>query len=109
MNERTLEFEVNKQRIRKKKTCDFSGLVPGSVNYLRAKFYFSEEWNSCIKIVTFESEENQGVSVPVKLDENDSCIIPDVISKTQRFTVFVLGGTTDYRISTGTTKVKQGR
>lgn len=107
MNERTLEFEVIKQRLKKKRGCDFTGLVSGSVNYLRAKFYFSEEWTDCVKIATFETQNDSRVSISIQLDENDSCIVPGEIAKAERFTVSVLGGTTDYKICTGTTKVKQ--
>ena len=50
---RTLRFTVDGQTIRKNPDCDFSGLVAGSVGYLRANFKFSKEWFGCTKAASF--------------------------------------------------------
>lgn len=105
-NFRTLEFVVDKQRLMKNRNCDFSRIVAGTVGYLRAKFYFSEEWEGCVKIATFESD---AVEEPksVVLDIEDSCDIPAEVLTAERFYVSVLGGKTDYRINTNKSKVRQ--
>ena len=107
MGQRTLAFNVKQQRLMKRPNCDFSGIVSGSVGYLRVKFYFSpEEWNKCtLKVARFwlGDEEHS-----VKLDETNSCDIPPEVLTGEVFEVSVLGASTDtYRIETNTIKVKQ--
>lgn len=101
---RTLEFTVDCQKVRKKSDCDFSGIVAGSVGFLRAKFYFSQEWSDCKKAASFwvESQEHS-----VILDENDSCTIPAEALSTERFEVSVTGAKRGYKITTNKTKVRQ--
>lgn len=102
---RVLEFEVKGQRLLKKRSCNFSGLVAGSIGYLQAKFDFSEEWSDCtIKIARFWLGEEEHA---MTLDENNTCQIPDKVLKSESFDVSVLGACPSYRIKTNKTKIRQ--
>ena len=101
---RTLEFTVDRQKVRKKSDCDFSGLVAGSVGFLRAKFYFTPEWADCKKAASFWVNEQEH---SVLLDEEDSCKIPAEALTTERFEVSVTGAKRGYKITTNKTKVRQ--
>lgn len=104
---RTLEFNVSKQRLIKRPGCDFSGLVAGSVGYLQAKFYFSEdEWGKCsTKIASFWINDSEQA---ICLDENNTCSIPPEITINRKFDVSVVGGAPGYRIKTNKICVRQG-
>lgn len=104
---RILEFEVKKQRLVKRRACDFSGLVRGSVNYLSARLYFTnDEWQQCsIKIARFWV---QGREYAVLLDENDSCIVPKEAVNSDTFGVSVLGVAKTHKIETNAVYVRQG-
>lgn len=104
---RILEFEIQKQRLIKKPTCDFSGLVAGSIGYLQAKFYFSDsEWHRCTDRVArfwLDNEEHA-----VLLDEHNSCTIPSEVLTGSKFEVSVIGAAPGYKIETNKISVKQG-
>lgn len=105
MHQRTLEFEVCQQRLMRYRDCDFSGIVAGSVGYLRAKFYFtSREWTGCTIAASFWSD---GKEYAVLLDRNNECLIPAEALKGERFLVSVMGAKPGYRIETTKVKVKQ--
>lgn len=103
---RILEFEVEKQRLRKNPDCDFSNIVPGTSGYLKAVFHFnSPDWIGCKKAASFWLDDRE---YPVLLDNENSCIIPADALMGGRFEVSVLGMREgSYRILTGKTKVKQ--
>lgn len=103
--ERILEFEVNKQRLIKKRTCDFSHIVSGSVGYLKAKFYFAQgEWKGCRKAASFWVN---GKESAVLLDRSNTCLIPSEALIGDTFFVSVTGMKDDYKIATNQVKVKQ--
>lgn len=104
--QRILEFNVNKQRLRKCPDCDFTGIVAGSIGYLRAKFNLSpEEWQDCtIKVARFWLEDKES---SVKLDKNNSCDIPPEVLTGEMFAVSVLGKSQGYQIETNKFEVKQ--
>lgn len=103
--ERILEFEVDKQRIVKKRGCDFSNIVAGTVGYLKAKFYFSQsEWSGCKKAASFWVGEQEHAAL---LDECDMCIIPPEALTDERFFVSVVGLKDGCKILTNKVKVKQ--
>lgn len=104
-SERVLEFEVNKQRLTRRRGCDFKKIVAGSTGYLRAKFYFSQsEWDGCKKAASFWLNN---VESAVLLDESDTCIIPSEVLVGEKFEVSVTGVRSNYRITTNKTKVRQ--
>lgn len=101
---RTLEFTVDGQRLTKRTDCDFSCIVAGSVGYLKAKFEFSEEWANCKKAASFWVGDQE---YAVRLDSEDSCIIPSEALNGEMFKVSVVGVKPNYKILTTRTKVQQ--
>lgn len=104
-SERILEFEVSKQRLTKKRGCDFSNIVAGTAGYLKAKFYFSQsEWRDCKKAASFWINNEESA---VLLDVNDTCLIPKEMLTDEKFLVSVTGMRSGYKITTNKVKVKQ--
>ena len=103
---RILEFEVQKQRLKRRPICDFSGLVAGSIGYLRAKFYFSEEeWGSCSKkVARFWID---GTEHAAMLNDDNSCEIPPEVLTGSKFEVSIIGAATGYKIETNKICVRQ--
>ena len=102
---RILRFKVDKQRITKQKDCDFSGIVAGSVGYLRAAFEFSEDWNKCeTKIARFWNGENEHSAF---LNSSNECEIPPEALTNEIFKVSVLGVAPSFKIDTNKIKVRQ--
>ena len=104
---RILEFNVSKQRLTKRPECDFSGLVAGSIGYLKAKFYFSEnDWVECPnKFARFWIGDNEYAK---QLDNDNACDIPPEVLTGSKFEVSVLGAAPGYRIETNRINVRQG-
>lgn len=104
-SERILEFEITAQRMIKKRDCNFSNIIAGTIGYLKAKFYFSqEEWGGCKKAASFWID---GQEHAVLLDENNTCIIPHEVLVGDKFLVSVTGLRSSYKITTNQVKVKQ--
>lgn len=91
----------------KRPGCDFGGLVAGSVGYLQAKFYFSEnEWGICTdKVARFWIGEREYAA---RLDKNNTCDIPPEVLTESKFGISVIGVAPGYRIETNKIYVKQG-
>lgn len=103
---RILEFNVTKQRLKKKPGCDFSGLVAGSVGYLKATFQFSDdEWSKCTtKIARFWLGEKE---YAIQLNKVDSCDIPPEALVGDRFEVSIIGVAPGYKIETNKIRIRQ--
>jgi hypothetical protein len=69
---RLLNFNVDAQHISKDPNCDFTKIVAGTSNYLRAHFTFSPEWQDCKKAASFW---RSGKEYAVIL-KDDECDIP---------------------------------
>lgn len=95
-----------KQRLMKKRDCNFSGIVAGSVGYLHAKFYFSEnEWGDCSdKIARFWIDKREHA---VRLDDDNCCVIPSEVLTGKKFEVSVIGAAPGYKIETNKINVRQ--
>ena len=105
MDQRTLVFDVDGQRLRRNRECDFSCIAAGTVGYLRAKFNFPfSGWHGCTKAASFWAD---GKEYAVLLDKDDSCIIPSEALKGDKFYVSVMGAKTGYKIETIKVKVRQ--
>ena len=103
--ERVLEFDVDKQRMTKKRDCDFSHIIAGSTGYLKAKFNFAQsEWKGCKKAASFWLN---GKESAVLLDKTNTCLIPSEVLVGDKFFVSVTGMKNDYKITTNQVKVKQ--
>ena len=103
---KTLKFVVDGQVIKQDPSCDFSGLVPGTEQYLRAEFRFSSEWNGYIKVATFWSALGKEYP-PQELKDGKTCMIPTEALKKRVFKVQVIGGNNKIKISTNKVKVIQ--
>lgn len=103
---RILDFEVERQRVKRSQSCDFSGLVAGSVGYLRARFNFvGSDWQNCRAIVArFWIDDKEYATT---LDKENGCEIPSEVLKEEKFAVSVLGANTAYRIETNKVYVRQ--
>lgn len=103
---RTLEFQVDKQRLLKDKNCDFSRIVSGSVGYLKAKFQFSSEWDGCKKAASFWVG-NQEIDAAL-LDSNNECFISALVTGERKFKISVTGTRPDgYSITTSKYTITQ--
>lgn len=101
---RLLTFDVVSQCIHKDPNCDFTGLVAGTRNYLRAKFTFSSDWSDCVKVASFWRGEKE---YAVMLDSENSCDIPTDALVGATFRVSVIGQSQDYSIPTNKIVVRQ--
>ena len=105
-NMRTLRFDVKGQIISAKGFAELDGLVAGSSNYLKAKFYFSDDWDGCVKVAGFFLPNGEGFE-PQKLDNENSCIIPKEILEYHEFNIRLFGKKGDYAINTNQVKIRQ--
>ena len=87
---RTLKFIVDGQSITKDPNCDFSGLVPGTEEYLQAEFSFSSEWDGFVKAAAFCSMLGNEYP-PQILTDGNVCVIPAEALKRRVFTVQIVG------------------
>jgi hypothetical protein len=101
---RLLTFNVDSQCVTKDPNCDFSNIVAGTKNYLRAKFTFSEEWRDCVKVASFWRGEKEHA---VLLNSDGTCDIPPEALIGATFKVSVIGQTPEYRIPTNKVLVRQ--
>lgn len=88
---RVLRFIVDGVTIKADPTCDFSNLYPGAGEQIQAKFTFSSEWESMIKVVGFWSVLNKEYP-PQPLNEDNTCLIPAEALESVAFKIKVLGG-----------------
>ena len=103
--ERVLEFEVNQQRLMKKRECDFTHIVAGTAGYLKAKFYFSQdEWDNYNKAASFWIGDEEHARL---LDKENACDIPPEVLVGERFHVSLTGNYGNSTITTNRVKVKQ--
>lgn len=100
---RTLAFNVDSQQLTKDPACDFSGLVAGTRNYLRAHFTFSHEWEDCILVASFWRGEKEHATHII----GGVCDIPTEALVGATFRVSVTGQKGDYRITTNKVVVRQ--
>lgn len=100
---RLLNFNVDAQHISKDPNCDFTRIVAGTRNYLRAHFAFSSEWQDCIKVASFW----RGGKEYAVLLQNDECEIDPEALTGVAFGVTVTGQKGNYRITTNRVSVRQ--
>lgn len=103
---RTLYFKVDGQNLYANSAADVSGLVAGTSGYIRARFLFSEAWKGCAKVVAFKSVSGEEFE-PQKLDNENSCYIPDSALACHEFDMNVLGRGKGYTIVTRPVRIRQ--
>ena len=100
---RVLSFNVDAQRISKDPDCDFTGLVPGSRNYLQARFSFSKEWEDCVLVASFW----RGKTEHAVFIKDNMCDIPPEVLTGVAFSVSVTGKRGEFIIPTNKVYVRQ--
>ena len=94
-----LEFKVNEQTLT---LTSKQSVVANSLNYLDAKFTFSEEWRDAVKTAVFVSPTEE---IFKQLLVNDMCEVPWEVIGNPGFRVSVFGGN---RITTNEVAVNVG-
>lgn len=86
-----IEFDVKNQTLSKE---TFEKVVAQSKNYLKLKFNFNNDWQTLTKAVLFETDY---LSEPVitKVDENDSCNVPNSVTERGICRISIIGGAED--------------
>ena len=103
---RTLSFVVKNQIIERDSSCDFSGLVAGTIGYLDAKFSFSADWDGCAKVVGFFSKDGKEFQ-PCILSKDNTCHIPSEALSHHEFCIKVFGKKDGCLITTRPITIKQ--
>ncbi len=100
---RKLRFIVQGQTIKPDPSCDFTGLVAGSVGYLVAEFKLDEAWNGCRVAASFwRGKEEHAAAL-----KDGACVIPAEALTGQYFGVSLTGEKKDYRLVTKRVHIKQ--
>jgi len=84
---RTLEFNVKELKLEKVSSCDFSGIVPGSSGYLKARFRFDNTWAGLTKVAVFSERKYESAEII----EKNECVIPDKVLERKTFEIYVVG------------------
>ena len=87
---RTLQFIVDGETITLDPSCELSGLFPGTNQEICAKFVFSPEWKSRVKVAAFWSMLNKEYP-PKVIEDDDTCLIPAEALARSAFKVQILG------------------
>ena len=87
---RTLSFSVKQQRLNK--TSNFTHIVVGSKGYLRCSFDFSDDWDGCIRVVSFYDLDDHEYAVQIVNGIRD---IPDNVTDVLFIRIRVLGKRSD--------------
>lgn len=102
---RNLDFIISEQNIQKKTGCNFSGISPGTANYLRCRFSFSSEWAGYVKVAEFRKYAfSDPVSVPIY---NNECYVPGEVTSGPSWKVRIVGKRKNIKITTCDCEVKQ--
>ena len=103
---RTLKFIVDGQILKPDPNCDFTGLIPGSANYIKAEFSFSSDWNGFMKAVEFTSA--LGISFEPQLRaDGKTCIVPVNALARRVFKIRVTGKQGKKKMTTNKVEVVQ--
>ena len=103
---RTIKFIVDGQIMKLDPDCDISNLVPGTEQYLRAKFTFSPEWDGYVKAARFHSMMGREYP-PRLLADGRTCLIPATALSKRSFKVSVVGKKDDQKLTTNRVAVSQ--
>lgn len=91
---RALKFVVEEQKITQDPNCDFTGLFPGTENYIRLEFTFSPEWKNRVKVASFWSMLGKEYE-PRVLDTQSSCLVPSEALARRAYKVQIIGKNPD--------------
>lgn len=102
---RVLKFIIDGQLIKKDPSCNFEGLIPGTIGYLVAEFSFSQEWNGTVRVAEFWSNGEE--CTPQILQNGTTCVIPSEALIGNMFKIKVLGKKENFKIVTDNVIVRQ--
>lgn len=103
---RTLKFIVDGQVIKSDPNCDFSGLVPGTEDFVKVEFSFSSEWAGYMKVAAFYSP--LGTEYPPQLlVDGYSCMVPTEALERRTFKIQVIGKKDNSKLITNKIQVVQ--
>lgn len=91
---RTIMFKVNQQRI--KNINSVCHVYPGTDNYLELEFEFDNDWDGCVKAISFIV---QNKSLPFILKDN-KCVVPKEAFDNNKLVFYLVGKKANYRIQT---------
>ena len=97
---RTINFKVNQQRI--KNTNSIAFVYGGTDNYLNLEFKFSDDWDGCVKAISFGSKK---IAVLLK---DDKCVVPKEAFDENQLSFYIVGKKKNYRIETQEFIIKLG-
>lgn len=100
---RTLKFVITGQTVTRDPSCDFSGLVAGSVGYLWAEFRMDSAWSGCKVAASFWRGRKE-YAVPLI---NGGCLIPDEVLVGSEFSISLTGERKGYKIKTNRVDLHQ--
>lgn len=100
---RILKFNVANQILDRDKTCDFSGIVSDSKNYLEAEFNFDDEWEGYKKIAVFVNGDKEYPTAII----NGKCKINNDALTSRSFRIYVVGKKEEEQIKTTSIRVRQ--
>lgn len=93
-----IKINVNHQTL---KRSDCNEVVSESINYLRIKFYFTDDWTG-LKTVLFKHSLDETI-YQVILDDDNSCLVPHEVIKDGSFDVSVFCG---FRITSNSVRIE---
>ena len=97
---------MDNQIIKPDLTCDFLGLVPGTEQYVKAEFAFSDDWRGYTKVVSFRSMLGHEYE-PQLLNDGKSCMVPSEALKKRSFKIQVIGKNKELKITTNKLTITQ--
>lgn len=101
---KTVKFKVKEQSIKNVDSVAF--IYGGTNNYLNLKFEFDDNWNDCIKVISFIVNKKESVSLKIN---DDSCLVPINAFDKDKLSFYILGGRKDgYRVRTETFIIRLG-
>lgn len=99
---RTIRFNVNQQRIKNiDSVCHVYG---GTDNFLKLEFKFSEDWDGCIKGISFGIDK---VAMLINKDDN-SVIVPKEAFDDTQLSFYLKGKNKNYTIQTQVFVIRLG-
>lgn len=86
---RTLKFILDGQKLKKDPSCDFTGLICGTMNYVKLSFDVSGDWNKCFIIVSFLDENDHEIDASEL--KNFECLVPNTTSSYKKYKIRLIG------------------
>lgn len=103
---RTLRFIVNGQNIERDPKCNWEGIHPGTIGYLKCEFTFDSTWDGFSRAVAFHDVMGREYT-PCFLKDGTHCMPPTDILKFRVFKIQVVGKKDEETILTNKVEIHQ--